>query len=87
MIRAVIEGGRLRPLDPLPLQWREGQEVGLEISAPAEIETDDLDVWVRELDCLGPALYEPGERERVRAILDEADALAKEQVRRAMGLL
>ena len=47
---------------------------------------EDLDAWYRELQSLGPAVYEPGERERVQAILDEADEQAKALVRREMGL-
>ena len=46
--------------------------------------SDDLDEWYRELDRLGPAQYEPGEREQIRALLAEADAHAKELVRREM---
>jgi hypothetical protein len=47
--------------------------------------SDDLDAWYQELKQLGPAQYDPGEREQVRAILAEADAQAKELVRREMG--
>jgi hypothetical protein len=50
-------------------------------AAPVE----DLDEWYRELQALGPADYEPGEWERVQAILIEADEQAKALVRREMG--
>jgi hypothetical protein len=46
----------------------------------------DLDEWYRELQALGAAVYEPGEREHVRQILREADDQAKALVRRGMGL-
>jgi hypothetical protein len=45
-----------------------------------------LNEWYRELQELGPAQYEPGEWERVQTTLAEADALAKAEVRRQMGL-
>jgi hypothetical protein len=45
--------------------------------------TDDLEAWYRELVELGPARYEPGERDRVQAIFDDADAQAKAVVRKS----
>ncbi len=84
MIRAVIQNGEIRALEPLPAGWSDGRQVIVEEAAG--VPADDLEEWYRELQALGPAQYEPGERERVRAILDEADAQAKASVRRAMGL-
>jgi hypothetical protein len=48
--------------------------------------SDGLEEWYRELQELGPAQYEPGEWEQVRATLAEADELARAEVRRQMGL-
>ncbi len=84
MIRAIVEKGLIRPLDPLPRSWEEGHEVRVE---DAEIDSSEgLDAWYRELQSLGPAIYEPGERDLVRDVLEEADDLAKAIVRREMGL-
>jgi hypothetical protein len=82
MIRAVVQNGLIHPLDPLPIEWAEGRMVVVE-DAESGI-SDDLDDWYRELTQLGPAQYEPGEREQIRALLAEADAQAKELVRREM---
>jgi hypothetical protein len=82
MIRAVVQDGLIRPLEPLPLDWAEGRIVFVE-DAGSGI-SDDLDEWYRELNRLGPAQYDPGEREQIRAVLAEADAQAKELVRREM---
>ncbi len=82
MIRAVIQNGLIRPLDPLPIEWAEGRVVMVEDAEPGI--SDDLDEWYRELNRLGPAQYEPGEREEIRALLAEADVQAKELVRREM---
>jgi hypothetical protein len=84
MIRAVVQNGVIRPLDPIPSNWVEGHEVIVEDanSVPAE----DLDAWYSELQKLGPAQYSPGEWRRVQSVMIEADELAKAEVRRQMGL-
>jgi hypothetical protein len=84
MIRAIVENGVIRPLDPLPASWCEGHEVLVDDAGSEFVE--DLDEWYRELQTLGPAVYEPGEKERVRETLNEADDQAKTLVRRDMGL-
>ena len=45
-----------------------------------------IDRWEAECESMGPLEFEPGERERFEAILREADAVAKAQVRHDMGL-
>jgi hypothetical protein len=84
MIRAIIQDGEIRALEPLPAEWTDGRQLVVEDAGGAP--TDDLEAWYRELVELGPAQYEPGERDRVQAILDDADAQAKTVVRRQMGL-
>lgn len=84
MIRAIVENGVIRPLDPSPPSWGEGHEV--RVDEPHFGSAEDLDAWYRELQSLGPALYEPGERERVRALLGESDQQARALVRRVMGV-
>lgn len=84
MIRAIIQKGQIRLLDPLPVEWTEGRQVIVEDAETTS--SDDLEGWYRELQELGPARYEPGEWERVQAILTEADEQAKAEVRRRMGL-
>jgi hypothetical protein len=84
MIRAIIQNGEIRPIEPLPADWRDGREVIVEEAERAS--TDDLDEWYRELQLLGPAQYEPGERKQVEMLLNEADVQAKALVRLEMGL-
>lgn len=84
MIRAIVQNGLIRPLDPIPPDWVEGHEVVVDVSDLAS--TLDVDAWYAELQKLGPAMYEPGEREQVQAILREADETAKDLVRSEMGL-
>ncbi len=84
MIRAVIENGLIRPLEPLPAEWIEGRQVVVEdAESPGD---EDLESWFRELQDFGPAEYDPGEWEQVQAILQEADEQSKALVRREMDL-
>jgi hypothetical protein len=84
MIRAVVQNGVIRPLDPIPPNWVEGYEVIVEDAST--VPAEDLDAWFAELQNLGPAKYEPGEWQRVQAVMIEADEQAKADVRRQMGL-
>ena len=84
MIRAVVENGLIRPLDPMPAGWVEGHRVVVEDCDPRPV--DDIDAWYRKLQEMGPAQYEPGEWENVQSFMAEADQQAKDLVRREMGL-
>ncbi len=64
MIRAVVQNGMIRPLDPIPPDWTEGHELVVEDASASSVE--DLDAWYRELQELGPAEYEPGEWDAFR---------------------
>jgi hypothetical protein len=83
MIRAIVRDGMILPIDPMPTEWINGQQVIVEDahSTPA----GDLDQWYREIKELGPAQYEPGEWETVQTILREADEQAKAVIRQQMG--
>ena len=80
MTRAVVQRGLIRPLDPPPDAWVEGHQVIVEDSDDTPVEK--LETWYRELQTLGPAIYEPGEWEQVQATLCEADQKAKGFVHR-----
>jgi hypothetical protein len=84
MIRAIIENGQIRPLDPLPAEWNDGREVIVEDAESTTAE--ELEAWYRELKRMGPAEYEPGEWQHMQEVLNEADQQAKALVRREMGL-
>lgn len=90
MIRAIYRDGVLQPLDPVPAEWTDGRELNVEPAERGEVpdaaELERIDEWYRELQALGAARYEPGEYEDLQRFLAEADELAKEHVRREMGL-
>ena len=83
-IRAVVRDGTIYPLEPLPEDWHDGQEVQVEPSPPDDPE--EIERWYAELKALSPAQYDPGERERIDAIMAQADEQQKAIVRRQMGL-
>jgi len=89
MTRALLKNGVIYPLEPLPAEWRDGQELRVEsadgFEAP-ESSPADLDRDFAELAALCAAA-DPAEDERCQQALDEAKRLAKEQVRRQMGLV
>jgi hypothetical protein len=83
MIRGIIQGGEIRPLDPIPSDW-DGCHVVIETEDHASTEERaQIEQWYAELKALGPAQYESGEREMIEHVLAEADREAKEHVRRS----
>ncbi len=82
IIRAIVQNGLIRPLDSLPSAWVEGHPVVVEARYAAPVE--DLDEWYRELQALGPTIFEPGECEQVQTILIESDEQTKALVRNEM---
>lgn len=87
MIRAIVRQGMIHPIDPLPPEWSDGRELWIEPADPEPSDDpEEIDRWYQELQALSAGLYAPGERERIQAVLAEADAQAKDWVRREMGL-
>jgi hypothetical protein len=85
MVNAVISGGEIRPLEPLPPDWQEGQRLRIERADESEPTAEDID---RDFAVLA-AMCEtsaPADEEKMRQALREAEELAKEQMRREMGL-
>jgi hypothetical protein len=85
MVRAVVRGGVLVPLGPLPPEWTEGTELALEAVEHPPSPEEEIADWERELE-EATAQLRPGNADRLEAALCEADAAAKEAVRREMGL-
>lgn len=85
MLKAVVSRGGIRPLEPLPADWQEGQPLRVD-------KLDDYDMPVEEIDRDFAVLAslcetsEPADEEQLERALNEARRQAKEQVRRQMGL-
>jgi hypothetical protein len=85
MIRAIFRDGQIQPLDPLPTEWDEGQELQITESEPSD-DPEAIERWWSELTELTSQPHDPDDWGRLKAALAEADRLAKDQVRKEMGL-
>jgi predicted DNA-binding antitoxin AbrB/MazE fold protein len=88
VIKAVYENGTIQPMEPIPTEWVEGQELEIVEVSPQEKERlDELDEWYRDVERLAAELdNDPEEWELLDAALREADRIEKERRRREMGL-
>jgi hypothetical protein len=85
MVKAVVTRGEIRPLEPLPADWQEGQPLRVEKADDSETPVDEIDRDFAVLASLCEA-SEPADEEQLERALQEAHRQAKEQVRRHMGL-
>lgn len=84
MPKAVLKNGMIYPLEPLPPEWTDGQELSVEAVADAD-EDQDIDAWYQELQTL-VAQNDPNDWARVEQAIQAADEQAKALVRKQMGL-
>jgi hypothetical protein len=84
MPKAVLKNGVICPLEPLPPEWADGQELRVE-AATEDDEDQDLDAWYHELQAL-VAQNDPNDCARVEEAIRAADEQAKTFVRKQMGL-
>ena len=85
MLKAVVSRGEIRPLEPLPVDWQEGQRLRVEKADDGETPVEEIDRDFAVLAKLCEA-SEPADEEQLERALQEAHRQAKEQVRRHMGL-
>ena len=85
-IRVKVSNGVLVPLEPLPADWREGEQFPIERNgANDNADCADLgDEYWKELDRLA-AEIDPEDWKRMQLALDEHRREAKEWMRRRMG--
>jgi len=83
-IKAILRDGRIQPLEPLPPDWAEGQELVVEEPEGAEGEAQILQ-WASDLD-KAAARIPAEEHERFLRALDEVERASKDAVRREWGL-
>lgn len=82
MLKAILRKGEIVPLEPLPSEWEDG--ASLEV-AKADDAPVDIDAWAKLMNQLC-ADSSAEEEQRMQAAIDEHRRLAKEQMRREMGL-
>lgn len=85
MIRAVVRDGMIQPLGPLPTTWGDGQELQDTEGEPSD-DPEVINRWARELSAISDRSYDPSDWSRLEATLAEEDRLAKDRMRREMGL-
>jgi hypothetical protein len=85
VVKAVVQGGEIHPLEPLPADWQEGQALRVEKAEEGEISVAEIDRDFALLAALCET-SELAEEEQLERSLQEAHRQAKEQVRRHMGL-
>ena len=83
-IKAILRDGHIQPLEPLPPDWAEGQQLVVEepevVPNAAEIEQ-----WAKELE-ESTAKIPAEEHERLERALEENERESKDWVRREWGL-
>ena len=84
MPRAVFKNGRILPLEPLPSEWTDGQELVVQKAEKRDV-GPTIEVWAQEMDALC-ANSDPKDEARLLAAIDEQRREAKAQARREMGL-
>lgn len=85
MLKAIVIHGEIRPLEPLPPDWQEGQRLRIEKADDEGTPIEEIDRAFAALEKLCEA-SESAEEEQLERALQEARRLAKEQVRRQMEL-
>jgi hypothetical protein len=82
---AVLKNGEIRPLEPLPADWQEGQRLRVESVDDDEATPEQID---RDFALLANLCSDsdPADEDRLSEALREAHEQAKQQVRRQMGL-
>ena len=85
MLKAVVRGGEIQPLEPLPADWQEGQPLRVDKADDGEMAVDEID---RDFAVLAKLCEtsEPEDEEQLEQRLVEARRQAKELVRRQMEL-
>jgi uncharacterized membrane protein len=82
-IKAILRNGAIKPIEPLPAGWAEGQELLIE---GTDVPTaEDLRAWAAEMEA-SAARLPAEEHEHFERALDEVERESKEAVRREWGL-
>lgn len=83
-IKAVLRHGVIEPVEPLPPDWREGQELVVE-EPKADRADAEINQWAQEMDA-ATAQIPAEEHERFLSALDEIERESKDAVRKQWGI-
>ena len=83
-IKAILRDGQIQPLEPLPLDWVDGQELQIE---PPDSDGPQAEIRAWEMDLEAAAARLPAEdHDRFQRALGEIEHESKEAVRHEWGL-
>jgi hypothetical protein len=85
MTRAVLKDGKIEPIDPLPPDWREGEELKVERLEERDPTPEELDAWAKEMEALC-AEADPEDDARLQAAVQEVRKLSKLSIPRDLGV-
>jgi hypothetical protein len=83
-IKAILRDGRIQPLEPLPPDWTDGQELVVEEPDLGQT-TTEVKEWAKELE-ESTAKIPAEEHERLERALEEIERDSKDAVRRKWRL-
>jgi len=83
-IKAILLNGRIQPIEPIPPDWAEGQELVIEEPDSAETAAE-IEQWAKELEA-STARIPAEEHELLDRALEEIEQESKDAVRREWGL-
>ena len=84
-ITAIVENGVIKPLEPLPEDWSEGQTVTISENDDHDDEEPFTEEWLEEYERLASEISEE-DYEKAAAAVAEHRREAKEMMAREMGL-
>lgn len=85
MPRAILQQGQIRPLEPLPKDWQDGQPLWVDKAEDGALSIEQIDQDFAKLEVLC-STNDPLEDQKLVDAVQQARKQAKEQVRREMGI-
>ena len=84
MIRAILKNGVIKPAEPLPPDWVDGQELRVDRDAPSD-DPGDIDRWASRLDGANGTVSAE-DIDSLQRALETIERESKDNVRREWGL-
>ena len=83
-IKAVLRHGVIQPVEPLPSDWAEGQELLVEEPKTTQPNAE-ISQWAQEMDA-ATAQIPAAEHERFLTALEEIERESKDAIRKQWGI-
>jgi hypothetical protein len=88
MIRAIYHNGKIQPLDGIPAEWQDGDELVIE-AVPSERSTESFDDWAADLRAATAGITDEDHAQFMAALADverESKELGRREMERAAHL-